>query len=216
MNGTREAPPTLHRPSRPVEVNAGTVLGVCTSLKPAPGREGKSAARSLLAHTLSTLRTAYPNVSLLDLHDHPVPFFDGRLPQEHDDASLKFVLACVERAGALLLSVPAYWSGVSGVFKNFVDVLCGPAYDMEGRIETAFSEKPIGLLIVGAEGVSARAGAEQAWQIMQSVGASLVGEPVVVSNPRSGSVDLEATHDELVTLGAELVRRAHFAGKQTA
>ncbi len=156
----------------------------------------------------------YPHVFFLDLRDQPLPFFDGRLPHNHDDLSLKFVWSCIDRAGALLLSVPAYWSSVSGVFKNFVDTLCGPAYDMEGEVVTVFTNKPVGLLIVGADDASARAGVDQAQQIMLSIGACLVGQPVVISNPRSGDVEADILSRELIALGAELARHAHLTTRE--
>ena len=201
---------SVHIPTSAEDIDAAVLLGVCASLKPAPGRQGQSATRSILAYVLSTVGAVYPRVSLLDLRDYPPPFFDGRMPHEYESPALEFVWSCVSRAGALLLSVPAYWSGVSGVFKNFVDTLCGPIYDMEDTVATVFMNKPVGLLIVGADDASARAGADQARQILRSTGARLIGEPVVISNPRSGSAEVSILPPEMIVLGAELARQAHL------
>jgi NAD(P)H-dependent FMN reductase len=190
---------------KPSDVDRSTLLGVCASMKPAPGLNGRSAARSLLVSTLDLLSRAYPHVSLLDLRERPLPFFDGRMPLATNSAEVGFAWTCVDRAGALLLSVPAYWSGVSGVFKNFVDTLCGPAYDMEGPVTTVFSGKPVGLLIVGADAESTRAGGEDAWRILESTGAEVLGEPVLVSNPRRG-IDPSVTRS-LVELAGSLGQR---------
>jgi NAD(P)H-dependent FMN reductase len=207
-----------HIPTSPEDIGAATLLGVCASLKPAPGRQGRSAARSILYYALDTLGAVYPEVFLLDLRDHQLPFFDGQMPHEYDDPALQFVWSCVGRTGALLLSVPAYWSGVSGVFKNFVDTLCGPIYDYdrEDIVTTIFANKPVGLLIVGADETSAHVGADQAQQIMLSTGAQLVGQPVVVTNPRSGGIEAGMLSRELIALAAELVRHAHLARERNA
>ncbi len=195
----------------PEDIDATTLLGICTSLKPASDREGRSATRSLLSYTLNALSAVYPSVSLLDLRDHPPPLFDGRMPHEYGDPALEFTWSCVNRAGALLLAIPAYWSGVSGVFKNFVDVLCGPAYDLEEEAATVLTEKPVGLLIVGADEASASAGAEQAHSVMLSTGAKLVGQPVVVANLRSMPTEADGLARELIGLGAALARHAYLA-----
>jgi len=197
----------IRTPNSPQEIHSTTLLGVCASLKPAPGYPSRSAARSLLSQALDTVATIYPDTYLLDLRDHPPPFFDGRMPEKYDDASLQFVRECIERAGALLLSVPAYWSSVSGVFKNFIDVSCGPVYDMDDSFTTIFTNKFVGLVVVGADEASAHAGVDQACQIMLSTGASVVGTPVVVANPRTlGSEMIGGILQEVIATGADLAR----------
>jgi NAD(P)H-dependent FMN reductase len=193
------------------DVHSGTLLGVCASLKPGPGRGDRSAARGLLSYALQTVSTVYPEVALLDLREYPPPLFDGRGPHENEDPALRFIWSCIHRAGALLLSVPAYWSGVSGVFKNLIDTLCGPAYDMAGPIVTVFKDKPVGVLIVGAEEESARAGVDQARRILLATGARLVDPPVVVSNPRSGHLQGGLLAGEMIALAGELAQHAYRA-----
>lgn len=199
------APPTT--PRRVDDIGACTVLGVSSSLKPAPGRAQRSAARTLLSHGLAVLNTAYPDVSLLDLRDHPLPLFDGRGAADYESPDVEFVAGCVGRAGSLLLSVPAYWCGVSGVFKNFVDVLCGPAYDNDDA-PTVFTGKHVGLLVVGADDASAAAGARHAREIMASTRARLVDEVVTAGSPRSPAFDVGEVVNRLVALGAQLAIEA--------
>lgn len=211
-----ESPQGVSVPGISSEIASTTLLGICASLKPARGRRERSATRSLLTYSLGAIRAVYPDVALLDLRDHPPPFFDGRLPHESEDATLEFLWSGVDRAGALLLSVPAYWSGVSGVFKNFVDVLCGPAYDLEGEGGTVFTGKPVGAIVVGADDASARIGGIQVQVILRSTGATLVGEPVVVANPRSRAIEATSLAHELVALGGELAQHAYRAGRREA
>ena len=196
------------------DVVSSTLLGICASLKPAAGQNARSAVRGLLAHGLEVVAKVYPEVCLLDLRDHPLPHFDGRRPEALNDPAAALALSCVSRSGALLLAVPAYWSGVSGVFKNFVDVLCGPVYDLDAGARTVFAGKPVGLLIVGADETSALLGAEQAVQVMTSTGSRVVGKPVVVGDPRSQSGENATARiaAELIALTAELARHSAVAG----
>lgn len=198
---------------RSEDVTDATLLGICASMKPAPGRTERSAVRGLLCHALATVGTVYKDVWLLDLRNHPLPLFDGRLPDDVEEPALGIVLSCVRRAGGLLLAVPAYWSGVSGVFKNFVDVLCGPAYDLEEPGRTVFTDKPVGLLVVGADDGSALRGAQNAEEIMLSTGAKIVGRPVVLGSPRSVSHDIDPARlsADLIALTAELARESLIA-----
>jgi NAD(P)H-dependent FMN reductase len=198
--------------SSPEQLTGASLLGVCTSLKPAVGVEASSATRSYLNYSLEVVGSIYPDTYLLDLRDHPLPSFDGRMPHEYGSAELEFVHSCIERSGALLLSIPAYWSGVSGVFKNFVDTLCGPAYDLEER-QTVFTNKPVGLLIVGADLASTEAGVAQAQQILSSTGAVIVAEPVAINNPRAGKLNAQSVSNQLALLGAQLAQHAIRAKK---
>jgi NAD(P)H-dependent FMN reductase len=188
------------------DVGPRTVVGLSTSLK--PGRDGRSAARAMLSFALGSAAAAGADAALVDLHEHPAPPFDGRVLEEYGDPALDFLAECTRRAGGLLMNVPAYWSGVSGVWKNLVDVLCGPAYDMSGPIRTVFTGKPVGLLVVGADDDSASLGAVQALAVMASTGARIVGPPVVVANPRRGLADPNALSAALIRMVADLVRDA--------
>ncbi|MDA0167661.1 NAD(P)H-dependent oxidoreductase [Solirubrobacter taibaiensis] len=197
------------RAARPEDIGATTVLGVSPSLKPAPTSGGRSAAFSLLSFALKALEGARVDVALLNLRDVPLPFFDGRLPTQRDDEGLQVALRCVERAGGLFIAVPAYWSGVSGVFKNFIDTLCGPAYDLPDPVTTVFTGKPVALLVVGADEASAEAGAREAPRIVESAGARVVSVPVSVANPRRGFADAPELSRRLILLGGELAYAVH-------
>ena len=190
------------------DVTGRTLLGISTSLKPAPGRTGASATRSLLGYALETVSGVYPDVALLDLRDHRLPFFDGRAGREYGDPELDLVSACVERAGTLLLGVPAYWCGVSGVFKNLIDTLCGAAYDLPRPRRTILTDKPVGLLVVGADDESGAVAATEVIAILVSTGATVVGEPTVVANPRARSIEAGRVAAELATVAGSLAIHA--------
>lgn len=189
------------------DVGQATLLGVSLSMKPAVGRDARSAVRNLLCHSLATVGAIYADVRLLDLRAHPLPLFDGRPPDDVANAEVALVHTCLQRAGGVLFGVPAYWSGVSGVFKNLVDVTCGPAYDLPEPVRTVFTGKPVGLLIVGADATSASDGARNAEQIMVSTGARVIGRPVILSNPRRATeADFSASLCDLLVLASELAR----------
>lgn len=183
------------------------LLGVSTSLKDG----ARSASRALLHRAFGPLRGVYPNLQVLDLREVGLPMFDGRLPADHSDPTVGRVFAQVSSAAAVLFSVPCYWSGVSGVFKNFVDILCGPAYDLD-TVETVFTNKPVSLIVVGADAVSTVEGSESACRIMRSTGARLVGEPLLVSNPRQADAQPDLAR-RLVEIGAVLAREALVSGR---
>lgn len=181
--------------------NLPTILGICTSLKPAPGHEGRSAARSLLTMALDSLFIAYPACELLDLRDFPPPLFDGRGPSERTEPNVTILVDRVSRAAGLLIAVPAYWSAVSGVFKTFIEVLCGAAYDQTDQ-QTVFRDKPVGLIVVGTDEESTSAGAEQARAILRHTGAIVIEPIVKITNPRHQPLDAHAVTNEMALVAA--------------
>jgi NAD(P)H-dependent FMN reductase len=181
-------------------IGSRTIVGISTSLK-----SGRSATRSLLASGLTALASTYPDVVFLDLRDHRVPLFEGLTAKDVECHGLQFWRSSIVHAGALLLGVPAYWGGVSGVFKNFIDVLCGSKYDVP-EVPTVFAGKRIGLIVVGDDARSARLGGEQATHVIDSVGGRVHGNPVLVANPRQSPTSLNAAMEALVALSADLAR----------
>lgn len=182
-----------------------SLVGVCASMKPAPGATTKSAAREFLTRALQDVRGADHEVGMLCLRKNPLPFFDGRLPEELANQTVQTMLATLQTTPRLLLSIPCYWGGVSGVFKNFVDVLCGPLYDMPPGRKTVFEGKSVGIFVVGADNGSAERGAEQAAHILSLAGARIVGSPVILGNPRTTGVPHSKILEELTGLGRALL-----------
>jgi len=179
-------------------LTADFVLGVSPSMKPAPGQTTPSATRSVLGGAFATLAKIYPSLAIVDLRQSPVPLFDGRGPQEHNDPSVIAIHDTFARSGALYFAIPAYWRAVSGSFKNLIELMSGANYD-GSPAATVFHEKPVGFFVIGADRQSAIAGAEQARGIFEAVGARLVGTPIVAG-----------TQDglDLVRLGQQVVADA--------
>lgn len=175
---------------RPADVILGGLVGVSTSLKGGRDDGIKSASRELLRLILNRVNSVTGNVALYDLREHRFPFFNGRAPEDYGSSAVALATECVMHARALFLSIPVYWSGVSGVFKNFIDVLSGPDYSSTTLPRRVWQGKPVGLLVVGSGEDSSAEGARQACAIMTNVGARLIDEPIIVSVSHStGEVD---------------------------
>ena len=187
-------------------LNRDSLLAVCATMKPGPGSSGQSATRSLVEETLiNQIGAVYCNVHVLDLRETPVPFFQGLLPEKIDDPHFQRAYQELDSCGAVLFAIPAYWAGVSGVFKNFIDVVCGPVYDfVEGR-KTVFQGKPAGILVVAADEASAEPAAVQASTTLRMAGALLIGNPVTVVNPRNHPEKLAAANIQLLELHIALI-----------
>lgn len=150
------------------------LVAVSTSLKAGP-----SASRALIEHALAST-SGMVHMQLLDLREHALRQFDGSNVLAGPAQDL--VASTIASADGLLLAVPCYWNGVSGVVKNLIDVVCGPSYDLDGP--TPLAGTPVAVVVVGADSDSARYGAEDIVRVLTAIGAEVVDRPVVVSNPR--------------------------------
>lgn len=101
------------------------VLGIAGSL-----RQGSHSVR-LLREAMKEVESAGLGGQTLDLRELKLPFCDGgsSYPDFPDVARIQ---AAVEEADALILITPEYHGGVSGVMKNFLDLLSGR--EIEGKM----------------------------------------------------------------------------------
>ncbi len=176
------------------------ILAVSTSMKTT-----SSASRSLLYEGARTLGSTYPAVVTIDLATQEVPLFRGQQLADHP------VAAAFEGASGVLFAVPCYWNSVSGVFKNLLDVLCGPAYDL-AEATTPLSGKVVGIVVVGADDASAQQGHVDARRILKSTGARVLDRAVVIGNPRR-ELPASGVQRELTLLVAELAKAVLAGGR---
>lgn len=189
------------------QVDSSTIIGVCGSIKPAPGYDSKSAARSFMSYALNSLNQVYENIVIIDLRDYAIPLFSGQTISELNDSSLNQINDALNKCGAVLFAIPVYWSGVSGVFKNFIDVFCGPSYDLpNGRDSTIFFKKHCGLIVISADYESATWGCENAIKIVNSIGMKQVDDPVLIANPRQNNYNATTTSNKLIELCGRLAQ----------
>lgn len=158
------------------------ILLICGSKKPAPGTKTPSAARELLKVIQEGIKEAGGSSKFIDLRDLDLPFFDGRFLEEYNNTELTKIYAEIVLSKIIILSVPAYWNGVSGVLKNLIDLLGGPKYKDKEKQKSPFIDKHVGLLIVGDEVSSAENAYTSMLVIVNSLGAWTFPKNVVVGN----------------------------------
>lgn len=161
------------------------ILAICGSRKPAPGVEGRSAARELLRAVCAGATEAGIAPDWLDLRDLELPLFDGRGPDQYPDADLSRAAARVADADTIVLSVPAYWGGPAGVVKNFLDLLGGPAYDAPADATPPLAGKVFALLVVGADPISGPAALGAMRLTLATMGAWVAPRAEVVGDLRT-------------------------------
>ncbi|MEN2977387.1 NAD(P)H-dependent oxidoreductase [Tistrella bauzanensis] len=179
------------------------LLAICGSMKPAPGQDQPSACRTLLHAAMGIVGRVFPAIDLMDLRDEALPPFQGLDPMDHPHPGVRHCHARIAAASGLVLSVPAYWGGVGGTFKSFVETVSGPAYSAGAR--SPFAGRPVVALIVGADAASAAAAAEQLPVILHCLGARQAGPFVVVDDPAAAGMAQRAIQG-LVVATAGLAR----------
>jgi NAD(P)H-dependent FMN reductase len=159
---------------------------------------------SLLSISAKRVENVFPNFQTLDFQDWEFPLFEGFQPHETGAPSVEYAYDAIRNASGILFGIPAYWSSISGAFKNFIEVLSGPAYDLPYPQRTVFFGKKVGICVVGADALSAARGVIQANDLVCHLGMFAVGEAVCIGNPRDDSFSFEAAIDKTVALIAEL------------
>lgn len=186
-------------------ITSTTLLGASLSMKPLPGQIGSSAARNILSQTLGVLKNSYHDVSLIDIRDYPLPFFSGTHPHQLNDYNCNVWINAIKNAGSLFISVPAYWSGISGVSKNYFDVLCGPSYNYKDNEKNIFFGKKISILIVAADSNTSEAALQQMQHLIRHLECELIGDPIVIVDPRSNPIT-DNQMQEILLLSAQLAK----------
>lgn len=177
------------------------LLLLCGSKKPAPHSDRKSATREVLKVARDGIvdMGLADQVAFLDVREMDLPWFDGRTAQEYDNPDLQRLVDHVEKATCLILSVPAYWGGPSGVFKNMIDLIGGPLYELDDA-HKPFHNKLIGLIVIGASEGDAQATLTTLKSTLESMGAWCEFDHVVIDNPRTAP-NQEKLLQEAYTLG---------------
>lgn len=190
------------------------VLMICLSQKPGPDEpEKRSATRQLLRASASALEGRSVGYEFVDIRETPFPFFDGRQSHKHGEA-VATVLEQIAASRFVVLSVPAYWGSMSGVAKNFFDVLGGAAYDELGPCEL-LSGKRVGAIVVGGAGGDASAAVEQLDGLVRRFGAAGLQAVVQLDDPRRHS-DLEGVVRQCSQLPFQLAQSPRLRENPTA
>lgn len=160
------------------------VVLLCMSKKPGEHEPWKrSAARQLLRVCETSLTDAGIATDFIDLRDHEIPFFDGR-PIGSYGPVVDDLAARLRHARLVLFGFPAYWGGLNGYGKNFLDVLGGAVYDAEDR-ETPLTGTFVSAVVVGGTQGDSGVGLAAFRHVMAEMGATPLPDAVALDNPRS-------------------------------
>lgn len=158
------------------------VLSICASKKHEGGALGRpSASRSILTIAEEGLRRHDVALTRLDFVDISLPPFEGLTLADYEDAELKTVSRKVSQHSRLILSIPAYWGGPSGVGKNFIDLMGGAKY-VDDAV-SALSQKVIALIVIGAAEGDARRASEQIEYALMRQGAAVARSRLCLDDP---------------------------------
>lgn len=187
------------------------ILLICGSRKPAPGVERPSASRELLRLAGEGVVAAGGRYDWLDLRDLDLPFFDGRSVSDYGCADLDRVGRAVRAHQTVLLSIPAYWNGPSGVTKNLLDLLGGASYDAAPGTLHPFAGKLVALLVVASDAASGHSAVTAMRATVQALGAWTPPHSALVTDPR-GARRPQRLVDAMQAFGAYV---AHLTTEKT-
>lgn len=176
------------------------ILTICASRKSEDGRfQRPSAVRSLLAAAREGLRRVGKSDTYLDFASVDLPPFEGLPLADYDGTDAAAVAGALAEADTVVLGAPAYWGGLSGLAKNFIDLSGGADYSRESAPRTPWAGKCVAMLVVGAAVGDAQRGHAQLAYALEAQGASLFPHALVLDRPHG--------HDP-----QDLIRRAFALG----
>lgn len=186
-----------------------TLLAISSSLKTVAGDSDRSASRNLQAMAVAYLRKVVP-VEPVDLRDIPLPFFAGTDLLANPCPRVQQLVSAIRAARGLLLAVPGYWGGMSGVCKNFLDLLGGADYDCRGGGSPLLIGKPVGLIVVGTDADTTQRAVEQAVATLTRLGARPITPVAACNNLRRSTPQAQqAAFHTLLGMTAALVTAAY-------
>ncbi|MCM2446906.1 MULTISPECIES: NAD(P)H-dependent oxidoreductase [unclassified Rahnella] len=181
------------------------IVVINATRKPAPSVQGNSATRTLLNNALEKVTPHYDSFKYYDIRDMDLPFFDARETKLYNSLDLNNLLTDLVKAKGVFLGVPGYWSGVSGCFKNLIDLICGAHYDSL-EPETVLKGKYFAGFSVGTDNLTTLRTAEQTYSILVSTGALPAERIIPIPNPRSASFDLETSEILILNALVQLIK----------
>lgn len=161
------------------------VLTICGSKKGEGGLMARpSAARSLLGIAEEGLRRESIEPARVDFCALDLPLFEGVPLSSYSQADVAAFSRQIADYPAFILSAPAYWGGPSGLVKNFLDLLGGPAYAHDEAQTSPFDGKRVALIAIGAAWGDAARASEQLQYALDRMGARVAQSPLCLDDPR--------------------------------
>jgi multimeric flavodoxin WrbA len=159
------------------------ILLICGSMKPPLNKKTPSATRELLKIVQQGIHKAGGSTQFVDLRDMLLPFFDGREKiSEYKNKDLLAIYKVIHKSDMIVISIPAYWGGPSGVVKNLIDLLGGPRYRKNTEV-SPLKGKIIGFMIVGDTEESAQSASVFIQNAINSQGGLALSNSIVIGNP---------------------------------
>ena len=166
--------------------------------------------KKLIRVAARAAETAGAEVSLVDLADFPMPFYDGDLEQEEGipEKGLEFKRLMHEHHG-FLISCPEYNSSISGVLKNTIDWASRQA-EGEKPLE-CFKGKVVTLMSASPGRLGGLRGLVHVRAILGNIGCIVLPEQMAVASASEafaadGQLKDEHQNKQIAGLGAGLAR----------
>jgi len=104
----------------------------------------QSTSTKLCRYIATVLQEKEINVTLFDLYEKPLPFFDPS-NRVTNDPNVHALIHAVGGADAVILSTPDYHGSVSGVLKNALDFLGFDQFDSKAVLAVSSSGGAVGV-----------------------------------------------------------------------
>ncbi|MBS0629156.1 MAG: NAD(P)H-dependent oxidoreductase [Verrucomicrobia bacterium] len=154
-------------------------------------------------------------VTVINLKDYPVPFYDGDLEAESGmPENAKILRAKMIESDGVILSTPEYNGAISGVLKNMIDWLSRA--EKGGFSLDAFKDKPFALMSASVGKRGGQSALDNLTYIIEHIDGKVVPTKVALANAHSafdeeGRLKDAAKMKELEKEIQELIR---FSGKK--
>lgn len=165
--------------------------------------------KKLLKIAVFGAREAGAEVTVIDLHDYPLPFYDGDLEKKegypHNAKKLQELF--LENHG-LLLALPEYNSSMSAVFKNTIDWV-SRSEKGDGTLH-AFNGKVAGLVSASPGSLGGMRGLIHVRSMLENINVIVMPEQVCVGKAAEafdeyGNLKNEIQKKSIEKLGSNLV-----------
>lgn len=137
--------------------------------------------KKLLNEAAETARKLGSTVTVIDLRDFPMPFYDEDFEREHGmPENVKKFRKLMIQSDAIMIASPEYNGSISAVLKNLIDWTSRSENGKPSR--EAFLDKKFALMSTSPGGGGGARGLGHLSVIIENIGGSVLKEQVVVPN----------------------------------
>lgn len=176
---------------------------------------GESLNKTLVNIAAEGAREAGADVTVIDLRDYPMPFYDGDLEAKNGlpENALKLKKLLQEHHGFLIAS-PEYNSGYSAVLKNAIDWASRVSSDDEAPL-SAFAGKTVSIMAAAPGALGGLRGLYQLRDLLMNMNVIVLPHMRAVSHAmdafnEDGSLKDSDMQNAIKGLGAQTVKSIHI------